>query len=89
VNINTAFGATCFLKPYMWVLLQLGALPYFPCNLVSASFSAVASASGAFTVTSGSTPVPFGFVIRFVEGSFLGWVPARNCSDLLWRRVSR
>ena len=31
---------------------------YFPCNLLSASFSAVASASAAFTFTSGSTPVP-------------------------------
>jgi hypothetical protein len=31
---------------------------YFLCSLLSASFSAVSSASAAFTFTSGSTPVP-------------------------------
>jgi hypothetical protein len=30
---------------------------YFPCSLLSASFTAVSSASAAFTFTSGSTPV--------------------------------
>jgi hypothetical protein len=37
---------------------------YFPCNLLSASFSAVASASAAFTFTSGSAPVPSQFVFE-------------------------
>ena len=32
---------------------------YFVCNLLSANLRAVASASAAFTLTSGSTPVPF------------------------------
>jgi len=31
--------------------------PYFFCSLLSASFSAVTSASAAFTFTSGSTPI--------------------------------
>ena len=33
-------------------------ITYFFCSLLSASFSALASASAAFTFTSGSTPVP-------------------------------
>ena len=33
-------------------------IAYFFCSLLSASFSAVFSASAAFTFTSGSTPVP-------------------------------
>jgi hypothetical protein len=33
-------------------------IAYFFCSFLSASFSAVSSASAAFTFTSGSTPVP-------------------------------
>jgi hypothetical protein len=51
-------------NPYLIALRQscpsLSKFPdsYFLCSLLSTSFSAVSSASAAFTFTSGSTPVP-------------------------------